>query len=42
MLRSIYLKGVGLEMMLVNFGLLTLYAVLMVIVANKALKLRLN
>ncbi|PLX96174.1 MAG: hypothetical protein C0620_02890 [Desulfuromonas sp.] len=42
MLRSIYLKGVGLEMMLVNFGLLTLYAALMVIVANKALKLRLN
>nr|WP_320050949.1 ABC transporter permease [uncultured Desulfuromonas sp.] len=42
MLRSIYLKGVGLEMMLSNFALLTLYAALMVVIANRALKLRLN
>lgn len=42
MLRSIYLKGVGLEMMLFNFSLLSLYAALMVFIANRALKLRLN
>ncbi|WP_316348335.1 ABC transporter permease [Desulfuromonas acetoxidans] len=42
MLRSIYLKGVGLEMMVSNFVLLTLYAAVMVVIANRALKLRLN
>lgn len=42
MLRSIYLKGVGLEMMVSNFVLLTLYAAVMVFIANRALKLRLN
>nr|WP_320116155.1 ABC transporter permease [uncultured Desulfuromonas sp.] len=42
MLRSLYLKGVGLEMMLSNFVLLTVYAAIMVVIANRALKLRLN
>jgi len=42
MLRSIYLKGVGLEMMAANFAFLSIYAVIMIILANKKLKLRLD
>ncbi|MBN2646016.1 MAG: ABC transporter permease [Desulfuromonadaceae bacterium] len=42
MLRSIYLKGVGLEMVLIHFALLSFYAALMVALANRALKLRLD
>jgi len=41
-LRSIYLKGVGLDMIVLNFTFLSVYAVLMVILANKKLILRLD
>jgi len=42
MLKSIYLKGVGLEMMLANFAFLTIYAALMIFLSVKKLKLRLD
>jgi ABC-2 type transport system permease protein len=42
MLRSIYLKGVGLEMMMTNFIFLLVYGGLMLVLANKKLKLRLD
>ncbi|ADD67587.1 ABC-2 type transporter [Denitrovibrio acetiphilus DSM 12809] len=42
MLKSIYLKGVGLEMMLLNFTFLTIYAALMVFLSVRKLKLRLD
>lgn len=41
-LRGIYLKGIGLDMMLMNFAFLSAYAVIMVFLANKKLKLRLE
>lgn len=41
-LRSIYLKGVGIEMMAANYLFLTIYALIMIILANKKLKLRLD
>ena len=42
MLKSIYLKGVGLEMIFLNFLFLLIYTGLMVLIANKRLKMRLN
>jgi len=42
LLRGIYLKGIGLQIMWLNVLLLTLYAVIMVIAANKRLKLKLE
>lgn len=41
-LKSIYLKGAGLEMFLVNFAFLSIYAVIMVVLTNKKLKLNLD
>ncbi|PLX67322.1 MAG: hypothetical protein C0603_09640 [Denitrovibrio sp.] len=41
-LKSIYLKGVGLDMIIMNFTFLSIYALLMVILANKKLILRLD
>jgi ABC-2 type transport system permease protein len=41
-LRGIYLKGIGLEILWVNALLLTLYAVIMIISANRGMKLKLN
>ncbi|MBF0099368.1 MAG: ABC transporter permease [Desulfobacterales bacterium] len=41
-LRGIYLKGIGFEIMWLNALLLTLYAVIMVIAANRKLKLKLE
>ncbi len=42
LLRGIYLKGIGLEIMWVNALLLTIYAVAMIVAANKRLKLKLE
>jgi ABC-2 type transport system permease protein len=42
MLKSIYLKGVGLEIIYVNFLFLCVYTLIMILLANKRLKLRLN
>jgi len=42
MLKSIYLKGVGLEIIYANFLFLCVYTLIMVVAANKRLKLRLN
>ncbi|MGE4319146.1 MAG: ABC transporter permease [Deferribacterales bacterium] len=42
MLKSIYLKGVGLEMIFLNFLFLLIYTALMILIANKRLKMRLN
>jgi ABC-2 type transport system permease protein len=42
LLRGIYLKGIGLEIMWLNALLLTLYAVIMVVAANRRLKLKLE
>jgi ABC-2 type transport system permease protein len=42
MLKSIYLKGVGLEMMLANFAFLSIYAALMILLSVRKLKLRLD
>ncbi len=42
LLRGIYLKGIGLEIMWVNALLLTLYALLMVLLAHKQMKLKLE
>ncbi len=42
MLKSIYLKGVGLDMIIMNFTFLSIYALIMVIIANKKLVLRLD
>jgi len=39
-LRGIYLKGIGLEILWFNALLLTIYAVIMIIAANKRLKLK--
>jgi len=41
-LRAIYLKGVGLDMVLYSFAFLSGYAVLMILLANKKLQLRLD
>lgn len=41
-LKSIYLKGVGLEMVATNLLFLVIYTLLMIFVANKRLKLRLD
>ncbi|PLX71701.1 MAG: hypothetical protein C0602_00440 [Denitrovibrio sp.] len=41
-LRDIYLKGVGFSMLFTHFSFLTVYAVLMIVLANKKLKLRLD
>jgi ABC-2 type transport system permease protein len=41
-LRDIYLKGVGLEIIWLNTLLLTIYAVLMVLLAHKNMKLKLE
>jgi ABC-2 type transport system permease protein len=42
LLKGIYLKGVGLEILAVEAGLLTVYAVAMVLAANARLKKRLQ
>lgn len=42
MLKSIYLKGVSLEMIMGSFICLSVYALLMIVLANKKLKLRLD
>ena len=42
LLRGIYLKGIGLEILWLNAVLLTLYGVVMVIAANKRMKLKLD
>jgi len=42
LLRGIYLKGIGLEIMWFNALLLTIYAVVMIIISNKRLKLKLE
>ena len=42
MLRGIYLKGIGLEILWLNGLLLTAYAALMVLLAHKKLKLKLE
>lgn len=42
LLRGIYLKGIGLEIMWLNALLLTLYAVIMIVASNKRLKLKLE
>jgi ABC-2 type transport system permease protein len=42
LLRGIYLKGIGLEILWLNATLLTIYALVMVIAANKRLKLKLD
>lgn len=42
MLKSIYLKGVGIEIIYVNFLFLCAYTFIMIVAANKRLKLRLN
>ncbi|TCK62540.1 ABC transporter permease [Seleniivibrio woodruffii] len=42
MLKSIYLKGVGLEIIYANFLFLCAYTLIMIVIANKRLKLRLN
>jgi ABC-2 type transport system permease protein len=42
MLKSIYLKGVGLEIIYVNFLFLLIYTAIMIILSNKRLKMRLN
>jgi ABC-2 type transport system permease protein len=41
-LRGIYLKGIGLEILWLNALLLTLYAVIMIVVANKRMKMTLE
>lgn len=41
-LRGIYLKGIGAEILWINALLLTLYATIMMIAANKSLKLKLG
>ncbi len=42
MLKSIYLKGVGIEIIYVNFLFLCAYTLIMIVAANRRLKLRLN
>lgn len=42
MLKSIYLKGVGIEIIYVNFLFLCVYTLIMIVAANRRLKLRLN
>ncbi|MFZ7113294.1 MAG: ABC transporter permease [Desulfatiglandales bacterium] len=42
LLRGIYLKGIGLEILWLNALLLTLYALLMVAIANKGMRLELE
>jgi ABC-2 type transport system permease protein len=42
MLKSIYLKGVGMEIIYMNFLFLCVYTLIMIVAANKRLKLRLN
>ena len=42
LLRSIYLKGIGLEVLWLNALLLTLYATVMIVVANKRMRLKLE
>ena len=42
LLRSIYLKGIGLELLWLNAMLLTLYAAVMVVVANRHMRLKLE
>ncbi len=42
LLRGIYLKGIGLEIMWFNALLLTVYAVVMIALANKRMKLKLE
>ena len=42
LLRGIYLKGIGLEILWINALLLTLYALFMVAIANKRMKLKLE
>lgn len=41
-LRSVYLKGVGLDMIMLNFTFLTIYALVMIVLANSKLVLRLD
>jgi len=42
LMRGIYLKGIGLEIMWLNALLLTLYAAVMVVLAHKRLRLKLE
>jgi len=42
LLRGIYLKGIGLEILWLNALLLTIYAVVMVVLANRRMKLKLE
>lgn len=42
LLRGIYLKGIGLEILWLNALLLTIYALIMVVLTNKRLKLKLE
>ena len=41
-LRGIYLKGIGLEILFIDALLLTLYAAVMIVIANKKLKFKLE
>jgi len=42
LLRGIYLKGIGLEVLWINAVLLGLYAAVMVVLANRKLRLKLE
>jgi ABC-2 type transport system permease protein len=42
LLRGIYLKGIGLEILWLNMLLLGIYAAIMVLLANRKLKLKLE
>ncbi|MCK4720553.1 ABC transporter permease, partial [bacterium] len=42
LLRGIYLKGIGLEIMWLNALLLTIYALVMIAMSHKQLKLKLD
>jgi ABC-2 type transport system permease protein len=42
LLRGIYLKGIGLEVLWINAVLLGLYAAIMVVLANRKLRLKLE
>jgi ABC-2 type transport system permease protein len=42
LLRGIYLKGIGLEILWLNALFLTLYALIMIVIANKRIKLKLE
>ena len=41
-MRGIYMKGIGLEILCLNALLLCIYAAVLIMVANKRLKLRLE